>query len=668
MLKRLLLSSAISAIIAAALPFYSCALWVNAQYFVSTRAGFVNRVRGKVFVQRAGGEEREPVSPNLQMTDGDRLYTSAESRVEILVNSQAYLRLDEQAEVRAVNTVLTEARFELLRGTAMVEVARMDKSIVFELVTPHGTVAISKEGFCRISIGPSSTRIEVIEGEIALGTRQEAVSKRAVKIEDGKRVELTSDRQAAPVITALERRPFDEFDNWSFQVARYGVVRRLEADVYTACRGQEPSELCRVSTEFQLKEDEWLFTDADSYVELRLNRAGHLGSTNRAQLWPHRELSLGVRMYLGPWFTRGVYLCLNQKTRLQAVKTETDETVFQLQRGSVIVVADRYTSMRPLKISTPDGAFLIERGCIARFDVNPAQTIVSVRQGEVRMETGSGSATKGAKEIGRGQRLYLTGGASPSQRIEKFEADLQTAGLDAFDRWSFHLAAAGYVSRYEGKVAIERRSGTKLELDKYPRRTQVQLWEGDRLITAPGGRAEVLLSSRTVMHVNEESEIRAVNTEVSAPRFELLRGTAYLYLWNAGVAHQRLWTLDSVFKKAKVELSTPHGLASIAKNGSYRFEVAPPGTTIKVHSGALFLGTQEEAKARTALKVSEQETAYLTGTRARPPEIVKLAASPPDDFDHWSRLLLEHLISRFRQESIPTVSMGPGRSPSPIRF
>src|SRR5207247_2595433 len=110
-------------------------------------------------------------------------------------------------------------------------------------------------------------------------------------------------------------------------------------------------------------------------------------------------------------------------------------------------------------------------------------------------------------------------------------------------------------------------SGTKLALDKYPPRTQFQLWEGDRLITASGGRAEVLLSSRAVLHVNEESEIRAVSTELSAPHFELLRGAAYLYLWGVGLAHQSLWTSDSVFKKPKVEISTPHGLASISNSG-----------------------------------------------------------------------------------------------------
>jgi len=669
MIKRLMLGSAMSAIILATLPFYSPDAPVNAQrqHFVSTKAGLVSRVRGQVFVERATTKERERAAENLQMMDGDLLTTSADSRVEILINPQAYLRLDEQAEVRAINTVIAEARFELVRGTAIVEVNRLDKGIAFELVTPQGMVAMSKEGFYRISLEPAATRIDVIEGEIALGTRQEALSKTAVKIGDGKRVELKSDAQATPVVTALERKTFDEFDRWSFQVAKYGVVARLEAGVYTACRDKEQNELCRIFTQFQLKDDEWLITNADSYVELRLNRGVSINDTHSmprrnsgrspiinsgmSQPFP-REAPMpspptrGGFPYpnfpLPRWLIRETYLCLNQQTQLHAVKTETDDSVFELRSGSVIIVTDRYARMRPLKIMTPDGTFAIERGCIARFDVNPPQTIVSVRQGEVRLETRDGSITKNGMDIGRGKRLRLSGGAPP--RLEGFKADFKMASLDAFDRWSFRLVTAGYVTRYDGKVFIQRQSGTKLELDRYGSKMQVQLWEGDRLLTAPGAHAEVLLSSKAVLHVNEESEIRAVKTSLPTPRFELLRGAAYLHhLSGLSFAYRSLWTSDMVYKKTKVEISTPHGFASISEGGKYRFEIDSSGTTIKVHDGSLSLGVQQEAAAKAALKVKEKETVHLASTNARRPEIAKLAASPPDDFDQWSTRFLQSL-------------------------
>lgn len=685
MIKRLVLSSAMSAIIATALPFDSRDARVNAQYLVSTKAGFVSRVRGEVFVERARTEERERVSPSLQMMDGDRLSTSAASRVEILIHSQAYLRLDEYAEVRAINTVMAEARFELLRGTAMIEVGRMnkmDKGIVFEIVTPQGIVTFSKEGLYRIHIEPSSTRLDVIEGEITLGERQDALSKTASKIGDGKRVELKSDAPTAPIITALERKPFDEFDRWSFQVAKYGEVRRLEAGVFTTCRDQEQSEQCRVSPEFQLREDEWLITNTDGYAELRLNRGASASSnSSRMPSRPtrgipganNRGISFDPNRILAPWLSRGTYLCLNQQTQLHAIKTENDDSVFELRSGSIIVVTDRYAKMRPLKIITPDGAFAIERGCIVRFDVNPPQTLVSVRMGEVRMETRGGEHAKSALDIGHGKRLRLAGSASP--HIEGFNANIKAKSIDAFDRWGFRLATAGYLTRYEGKVSIERQSGTKLELgkDKDGPRMQVQLWEGDRLMTAPGGRAEILLSSKAVLHVNEESEVRVVSTELLTPHFELLRGAAYVHhLSSMQTAYQSLWPSDAVSKKAKIEISTPHGIASISSSGSYRFDADDSSTTIKVHEGSLLLGAHEEVMAKAALKVKEKETAHLTSSDARGPEIAKLAPSPPDDFDKWSTLFLRSLATYTFRPIFSTPDTAGPRAPSgpsgPIRF
>lgn len=689
MLKRLMIGSAMSAIILVTLPFYSPDAQVKDQqrYFVSTRAGLVSRVRGEVFVERANTKDREriPERFQFQMKEGDRLTTLADSRVEIMITPQTYLRLDEQAEVRAINTVIAEARFELVRGTAMVEVNRMDKGIVFELVTPQGMVAMSKEGFYRISLEPTLTRIDVIEGEIALGTRQEALGKTAVKIGDGKRVELKSDAQAAPVITPLERKPFDEFDRWSFQVAKYGVVARLEAGVYTACRDKGQNELCRVSTQFQLKDDEWLITNADSYVELRLNRGVSIsdthslpkrGSSRPVRISPRRPPSfpgggplppMSTRggfsnLPLPPWLSRGTYLCLNGQTQLRAVKTDDDDSVFELRSGSVLISTDRYARLRPLKIITPDGTFAVGHGGIARFDVNPPQTIVSVRQGEVQMETRDGSVAKSAMDIGRGQRLRLSGGAPP--RVEGFKADLKTASLDAFDRWSFHLVTAGYVTRYDGKVSIERLSGTKLELGKQGSSMQVQLWEGDRLLTAPGAHAEVLLSSKAVLHVNEESEIRAVRTVFPTPHFELLRGAAYLHhLSGLSFAYQSLWASDIVYKKTKVEISTPHGFASISEGGKYRFEIDSSGTTIKVHDGSLSLGAHQEVAAKVALKVKEKETVHLASANARRPEITKLAPSPPDDFDQWSARFLQSLDIFRRIANFSTPDTGGSRPP-----
>jgi len=604
-MKRGSLKSALSLILLVAFLLCPQAVWVNAQRIntqrtgtraeglISTKAGFISRIRGHVFLQR-GHKEPEPVLPKAQMMDGDQLRTAAESRVEVLINPQVYLRLNEQTAVRALSTVLSAARFELLQGTVMVEVDKIDKDVVFEIVTPQGPMTMSKTGVCRISVQPSATSIDVFEGEITLGTRQQVTSKTALKFGSGKRIEVK--KSEAPVVTALELKPYDEFDRWSFQIAKYGLVRRMEAGVYTLCRGQQALELCRVYPDFQLREDEWLLTFPDSYAELRINR--------------------------------GVYLRVNQQSKLRAVKTEGEDSVFELIQGAVIVETDIFSRMRPFKIITPQGAFTIERGCAARFDVSPAETMVSVRLGRVQMERLDGSDAKGVTEISQGKRLQLTSQDASTQQAAGFKiAGFKMDLLDTFDRWSFRVRATGYVARAEGKVVIERKGGTKLQLEKSTPRSYIQLLEGDRLLTAEGGRAIVWLNPRTVLYVNEESEIRAADTDDYAPHFEVRRGAAIL----------SVQTSDFIHKKLGIEISTPHGAATISADGTYRFDTDDASATIKVYKGSLLLGTGEEAHAKSALKIRENEVAHFTST-ATSPQISKPAPMPPDPFDNWIKL------------------------------
>jgi len=206
----------------------------SAQHLISSKAGFVNRVEGKVYIQRRDSEdgERGRASLGTQMRDGDQLITEADSRAEILLNPGSYLRLDEKTEVRAVNTVMAEARFEVIKGAAIVEVGTIDKKTPFEIVTPQGIVSIAKEGIYRFDVKGAATLVSVRKGELFLGTRDQLLAKTATKIGHDKFVRLTGTGTAAPQIAKLDQNTFDSFDEWSFQraemlvAANYSVLRR----------------------------------------------------------------------------------------------------------------------------------------------------------------------------------------------------------------------------------------------------------------------------------------------------------------------------------------------------------------------------------------------------------------------------------------------------------
>src|SRR5262249_24938561 len=86
----------------------------NEQYLISTKAGFVNRVEGKVHILRADSEDGEKGRASLgtQMRDGDRLSTTAKSFAETLLNPGSYLRLNENTEIRAASIDFNSVRFE----------------------------------------------------------------------------------------------------------------------------------------------------------------------------------------------------------------------------------------------------------------------------------------------------------------------------------------------------------------------------------------------------------------------------------------------------------------------------------------------------------------------------------------------------------------------------
>jgi FecR protein len=192
-----------------------------AQHLISSKAGLVNRTQGKVSIVRKEAKEEgenSEVSSGTQMHDGDKLGTERRSYAEVLLNPGSYLRLNELSEVRALNTNLTEIRFELLKGSMIIEVGEVEKKTPIEIVTPDGSIFINKDGLHRVDTTDGKTTIAVRQGEAFLGTREELFAKRAFKVKRGKVTQLTS--SSTPVLAKINKDQIDDFDTWSFTRAQ----------------------------------------------------------------------------------------------------------------------------------------------------------------------------------------------------------------------------------------------------------------------------------------------------------------------------------------------------------------------------------------------------------------------------------------------------------------
>jgi hypothetical protein len=572
---------------------------------ISAKAGMVTRVEGKAVLQAAAGKTPKPVEPSLQMMDGDSLRTENGGRVELLVHPDAFLRLGELTEIGALNTDLSGARFELHGGLLIVEVAKTGEGFPFEIVSRHGALTIRSAGLYQINIEPSCLRVDVLKGEIELGSKIGKNNQGPSRISGSKRVELRNTAENAVTIIGLVQKPYDERDSWSFPVSKFGALAHCEGNVFTFCSNS--AQRCRVSTGFQIKEDAWLLLEDVGSATLRIDPAEHLS------LGPHAQL--------------------------HAVKTEGDDAVFELSHGPAIAITEVPTSplypglrggrgfagpprqIRPMKIITPHGTFALTSSTVARLDVTPQATEISVRKGRVIAERRGGAAADRTWNIDQGQRIRLEVDAAKPVRNAPFNRD----AMDTFDRWALGLLVAGYVSRVDGRVMVERRAGGSLE------RTigvqGVQLEEGDRLVTTVGGRVQLRLNSFTSLYVDETSEIRMTSVDKAVQRLELLRGAIFLFRLSRPATFTKIGP--------PIEVAAPQGSVNISKSGEYRIDAGKSGTRIAVESGYLLFSPRSTAGISAKIKLKEGEVAFFPAKESGQPQILKHVNLAPDRFDDW---------------------------------
>lgn len=211
---------------------------VNAQHLISTKSGFVNRAEGKVFILRADSEDgsKGRASLGTQMRDGDSLMTEAGSYAELLLSPGSYLRLNENSEVRVINTAFEEIRFELIKGSAIAEVAtaneqvsNINKNSPLEIVTPHGTISIAKDGIYRFDTIAANTLVQVRQGELFVGDRNQFLTGKATKIKRGNAIKLTGGAFGDSDIAKVNKDFSDKFDAWSFNRANTLMAANISA-------------------------------------------------------------------------------------------------------------------------------------------------------------------------------------------------------------------------------------------------------------------------------------------------------------------------------------------------------------------------------------------------------------------------------------------------------
>ncbi len=208
---------------------------VQAQYLVSSKAGFINRVEGKATIKSQDNslEAAGKASLGAQMKEGDLLVTEANSHAEILLSPGSYLRMNEKSEIAAVRTDFENTRFDVVAGAVIVEISDIDKKVPIEIGTPRTVVTINKAGIYRFDVIGKDVSVSVRRGEAYLGTREQFFARTATKIGNNRAYRFVGD--GAPQTAKLSEKVYDLFDEWSYlraetlMAANYSVLRRTRS-------------------------------------------------------------------------------------------------------------------------------------------------------------------------------------------------------------------------------------------------------------------------------------------------------------------------------------------------------------------------------------------------------------------------------------------------------
>jgi hypothetical protein len=139
---------------------------------VSARPGAVN------FVE-TGVEFTSTDKPWQELTDktilvpGDKVRTSRHSFAELTMFPDLYLRIDGESEVLLEQLSNESVAFKVLRGSAILDVARFDRKELPEITVsgPSSSAVVGEEGNYRVNAKPSTDEIIVRRGKVLIQDR-----------------------------------------------------------------------------------------------------------------------------------------------------------------------------------------------------------------------------------------------------------------------------------------------------------------------------------------------------------------------------------------------------------------------------------------------------------------------------------------------------------------
>ncbi|HET9532190.1 MAG TPA: FecR family protein, partial [Blastocatellia bacterium] len=177
---------------------------IKNQYVVSAKAGAVIHVEGASF--KRGEEDWSTLAAGYDLRDGDQVKIDEESRAEILLTPDSYLRLSGGARFKFSDTSPESISFELASGSAIIESSedRESSGAEIRVGTPHGEYLVASDGVYRFDIE--------LAGRSEVMVRRGQLRTAGLTVKEGKKVVFDG---ASPKVVEFDRDAQDSLDIWS---------------------------------------------------------------------------------------------------------------------------------------------------------------------------------------------------------------------------------------------------------------------------------------------------------------------------------------------------------------------------------------------------------------------------------------------------------------------
>ena len=190
-----------------------------AQHVISAKAGLIHYVEGEVLLgeqalQQKAGDFKE-------MKVGDRLRTR-EGRAEVLLTPGVTLRLAENSEITLQANKLSDVRFEVVAGSALVEAGEVTKDTNIAATLNGATVEVRKRGVFRLNV-EDPPKVRVYDGEVTVVNGGSPLV-----VKSGREVLLA----AVPMVEKFRKEDSDSFVRWAGRRSGYLAAANMSAARY----------------------------------------------------------------------------------------------------------------------------------------------------------------------------------------------------------------------------------------------------------------------------------------------------------------------------------------------------------------------------------------------------------------------------------------------------